>query len=935
MSGWMSFSKRSDNAPVCYIKPTDSLKNWNNHFFWVDDFAFPASFPWHTAKHMNMDPDPTTADFNAQDYTTLVAHPSLFWKFPKAFLCLVGLSRHYTLDEETYPLFFYKNGDEMDIFTFIHTLDPTKVRVVERERNKDEPRLLDTTVGRTVPLLSVTPDRADSELEASVERLFDEGASGTQTEQGDSAKGGLDASIQPVVEAANTVVEDAAPVQARRQGKRKFVVVDAGGVSHPPKKLREDHGTPSVASIGGKSRSALQRLLVGAVLNAEIGVAAIPTLPFVTAFVSTMSERGDGDHTDFVVEPNLRTIKAPPKLLLLLPPRSILLWSLKRNLLSPLYFLLILLQLVEPIPTLVSFQILLAVTIFRVCHEMVDEFAPPKFFASVHGMERDQLFTEFNVGAARQMSLSVEVRMRSEYNVKERRRLKSVVENQGELLKAREEEIEGLKARLLLKEAEAAEAIRLRAEASNFETVEKSLRDETNALRECNVILEKERNALYMKVTELETSVVSKERELIDLNALVTAVTSQDDNLAKRTHELEISSCGLQEKVTVYENYMKQLEKFQDDRMKIVNDKLDNLYTDFVEMAFHLEEKFYPYLLTTISGRRWLLTQGMELAIIKCLNSPEYLFALGAAIGKAIEKGMHDGLSAGITHGKEGRLQYVNFPLLAELRSNKDASKVVMNILRLKGPLADKLGLDELQPNVDQLMVHIHHSPEKVVIGATALLLALDVSNIRVRKIKENIANQISTLHDVFVPLSEPLSAAVLTGTKGTSDVVSATGGATTTLSTTFASASKIAPISVDDYEVIYAEDQAAADGNTTSFLDVDDVELNIVRESRFPSRSLNLYAPFPSAFVTSYGPFHLEPSFPMSSARLALLLRYTRSTFVVLNMGMPIFAGMTASIPYVNENGVSSLLDFIMVRSFYQAIGLQMFNSFKMLADT
>ncbi|GJY10150.1 hypothetical protein Tco_0378335, partial [Tanacetum coccineum] len=64
----------------------------------------------------------------------------------------------------------------------------------------------------------------------------------------------------------------------------------------------------------------------------------------------------------------------------------------------------------------------------RVCHEMVDEFAFPKFFASVRGMEHDQLFIEFNVGASRQMSLSAEVRMRAENNIKEKRRLKSIVD---------------------------------------------------------------------------------------------------------------------------------------------------------------------------------------------------------------------------------------------------------------------------------------------------------------------------------------------------------------------------------------------------------------------------------------------------------------------------------------------------------------------------
>ncbi|GKG28911.1 hypothetical protein Tco_0416276, partial [Tanacetum coccineum] len=90
----------------------------------------------------------------------------------------------------------------------------------------------------------------------------------------------------------------------------------------------------------------------------------------------------------------------------------------------------------------------------HVCHEMVDEFSPPKFFASVRGMEHDQLFTEFNVGAARQMSISAE--------------------------------IENIKAQLLLREAEAAEAVCLHAKASNFEVVEKSLWDETNALKERN-----------------------------------------------------------------------------------------------------------------------------------------------------------------------------------------------------------------------------------------------------------------------------------------------------------------------------------------------------------------------------------------------------------------------------------------------------------------
>ncbi|GJV82477.1 hypothetical protein Tco_1522375 [Tanacetum coccineum] len=106
------------------------------------------SFPWHTAKHVIRVPAPVVVDFNARDYATLVAHPSPFLKFPEAFLCLVGLSRYYPLDEETYPRFLHKNregGCHMDIFAFIHAPDPAKVKIVERERNKGEPLLLETT----------------------------------------------------------------------------------------------------------------------------------------------------------------------------------------------------------------------------------------------------------------------------------------------------------------------------------------------------------------------------------------------------------------------------------------------------------------------------------------------------------------------------------------------------------------------------------------------------------------------------------------------------------------------------------------------------------------------------------------------------------------------------------------------------------------------
>nr|GEW02843.1 hypothetical protein [Tanacetum cinerariifolium] len=46
---WMSFSKRpGKNTPQCYTKPLDSLKNWNNIFFWLNERVYPIVVDWRT-----------------------------------------------------------------------------------------------------------------------------------------------------------------------------------------------------------------------------------------------------------------------------------------------------------------------------------------------------------------------------------------------------------------------------------------------------------------------------------------------------------------------------------------------------------------------------------------------------------------------------------------------------------------------------------------------------------------------------------------------------------------------------------------------------------------------------------------------------------------------------------------------------------------------
>ncbi|GJZ73762.1 hypothetical protein Tco_0637908 [Tanacetum coccineum] len=143
--------------------------------------------------------------------------------------------------------------------------------------------------------------------------------------------------------------------------------------------------------------------------------------------------------------------------------------------------------------------------------------------------------------------------------------------------------------------------------------------------------------------------------------------------------------------------------------------------------------------------------------------------------------------------------------------------------------------MDLMSLRVDQLIVLIHHSLDHRVIGASALSLSLDVSNFRVQKIKENLANRVSALRNVFVPLSEPLSVTALTGTDGTSAVVAIPTGTTTALSVTFASAGVVRLIFTDDYEIVQADGQRGGGtedqiggNNVDPFPSVDDVDLNL-----------------------------------------------------------------------------------------------------------
>nr|GEV91263.1 hypothetical protein [Tanacetum cinerariifolium] len=110
-----------------FVPTVELLKHWNDRFFWVDASVFLLAVPWHNNKTLRKDPHPTPAEFNADVCNYLADNTAPFRKLSEPFLCFVGISRYYDLDENCYPT-FWANDDE----------DPNKVRIGEREVAKGE-----------------------------------------------------------------------------------------------------------------------------------------------------------------------------------------------------------------------------------------------------------------------------------------------------------------------------------------------------------------------------------------------------------------------------------------------------------------------------------------------------------------------------------------------------------------------------------------------------------------------------------------------------------------------------------------------------------------------------------------------------------------------------------------------------------------------------
>ncbi|GJR72262.1 hypothetical protein Tco_0084627 [Tanacetum coccineum] len=357
---------------------------------------------------------------------------------------------------------------------------------------------------------------------------------------------------------------------------------------------------------------------------------------------------------------------------------------------------------------------------------LVDRVAPPAFFSALHSMDCDQLYTEFNVGAARQICLGSEVRSCTEHELELKEKPNAKYVARGKLLEEKDSEILRLKSLLAKKEAEAAEV---------FSRSRPHLTQRTDI------------SLLDSRATHLESALNDAKVACTEAGTKITSSASERDRLSSEVSSLRAG----------FKDFKEKMEIQQEEQAQELYNRVAELEAHVMDVSGRLEGEFYPTYLTLLAGRRWLLTHGIQLALLKCLKSSEYQGILGHALGRAVDFGMQEGLEAGHEHGVAGRslsvvdaynpeaasADYVNavkaledahFPLVDLLKSKKDAGMdEVLDCFLLDGPLAELPEAASLQPCIEQLSIPIHHAGDKTVVGETSLSFALMNVHARLR----------------------------------------------------------------------------------------------------------------------------------------------------------------------------------------------------------
>ncbi|GJS45730.1 hypothetical protein Tco_0595851 [Tanacetum coccineum] len=410
--GWMSLSKRpGKNTPQCYTKPLDSLKNWNNRFFWVDEKVFLIVVAWRTAA--TKDDKPQANTYSVVDVATLDTHRTPFQKQSDELLCLVGLSRNFFLHDDEYPIFLNDNDHEMDLFNLIKASNPTKVKTGTHQRTAHEVPLLTATASRVIQMVDATELSASSGTPSTMERVHGLAAAEQEIPVTDDA-GATEATVEPNLE--KEVISMGPTIRKRRRQR------DAGeeGSKALAKVLRKDHDAARAEhnAHGVKSLAEMSvdtELAIHAQETQEPPVATqIVNDPDLLSCRSSKEKRVAGD------QDSKRSTPSPP---ITGSPGSIYQpgWGVPNSC-----------RLDTP----------------KACQDVVDHIAPPGYFSELRYLPNDEFLSQYNINLARQVAMGSQLRLRFEQEAKLLKKSVAQVARRDQRIATREKHMKDLEAQL-------------------------------------------------------------------------------------------------------------------------------------------------------------------------------------------------------------------------------------------------------------------------------------------------------------------------------------------------------------------------------------------------------------------------------------------------------------------------------------------------------
>ncbi|GJY01797.1 hypothetical protein Tco_0359949 [Tanacetum coccineum] len=702
--GWMSFVKRSDAAHVCYSKPLDSIKNWNDHFFWIDSTAFPLSISLKS-KILSKDPPPKLSQYDTEACDFLRTHTIPFRKFSEPFLCWVGISRYYTLDENCYLTFWDGEEGGDGFFAFIRHSDPTKVRIRERNLTERVVGLLKITEGRTVPLdPPVTAASGDSG--DSIDKLFDEWNDAGQEH---SVEGNDDVLEETIAKDASEVVAE----KTKKKRKRK-VTDDASGFTHPPKKSRDDYQSLPL-NTSRKSLAALHGMI-----PKGFGIPSGVTEPLLSASVAPMPDVGPVDSVSGI---NL---------------------SLAAD---------------APVVTVAVTTTVVADVAAILRSKSQDESKNLENIgdsASAGGANSDAaIISKLNKPSTSSDSFyasqSIDTKtMHRVYVPRWKVTNDSILDDPYVCLGAeRNVEIAHLKSLLSLKKVEAAEAIRLHGQLTTVEAA-----DAIATLESPNVAKETELASLSSQVAKLTSDLSGFQLSRDELNSKVVSLESERDCLIT-----QVSA------ESAFELFRERIEALQDEQAKDLGDRIAELDAQLhgfkLDILKYLQSSEYLQALGQAIG--CAVNKGIQDGLKAGVDhgkAERDLFVV-EAYDPSIEGKYVDSVDAlvAIDFSLIFELKSKKYSSIVDL----------MDSLCLEGVLAEIPRAEDLQPFPKQLTLPIHRPKDNVVFAETSLSSSLEVVHLQVQRFRGEVKEKRLSLTDVMTPLIEPLSLKSLTGEASTS----------------------------------------------------------------------------------------------------------------------------------------------------------------------